>query len=183
MRKPLTLLLLATAALALSACGNKPQIRTEGLTEGTYLNVGPLTYQVQISRQLNPNDLEDSTYLQGIPPAQRRLGPHETWFGIFVQVVNETSNPHPTASNFSIVDTQEHVFAPIPQSIANPFSYHPRVLQGGDIIPPTNSVAGEGVIQGSLILFKLDLPTLDNRPLEFVVTDALNNSGRVSLDV
>jgi hypothetical protein len=183
MRKPLALLLLVLAAVALSACGNKPETRTEGETEGTYLNVGPLTYQVQISRQLNPSDLEDRTYLQGIPPLQRRLGPHQTWFGVFVQVFNETDNAHPTASNFAIEDTQDEVFTPVPQSPANAFTYHSRLLPGGDIIPHSNSVAGEGVIQGSLILFKLNLTTLDNRPLEFVVTDPLDNSGRVKLDV
>ena len=183
MRKPLALLLLATAVVALSACGNKPQIRTEGETEGTYLNVGPLTYQVQISRQLNPNDLEDRTYLEGIPPLQRRLGPHQTWFGVFVQVVNETKNAHPTASTFSIEDTQDNVYAPIPQSPSNPFAYQPLLLPAGDIIPALNSIAGEGVIQGKLILFKVDLPTLDNRPIEFSVTDSLDNSGRVKLDV
>src|SRR3954453_2719234 len=183
MRKPLAVLLVAAAVVALSACGNKPEIRTEGETEGTYLNVGPLTYQVQISRQLNPNDLEDRTYLEGIPPLQRRLGEHQTWFGAFVQVVNETDNPHPASSTFRIEDTQDRSYAPVPQSIDNPFSYHARLLQAGDIIPPTNSVAGEGVLQGSLILFKLDLTTLDNRPLEFSVVDALNNSGKVKLDV
>jgi len=51
------------------------------------------------------------------------------------------------------------------------------------LIPTVNSVASEGVIQGSLVLFKLPLSALDNRPLEFVVTDQLQNKGRVSLDV
>src|SRR3954451_19216747 len=117
-RRLAVLLLVATAAVVVSACGNKPEIRTEGETEGTYLNVGPLVYQVQISRQLNPGDLEDRTYLEGIPPLQRRLGPHQTWFGVFVRVTNETDNAHPTASTFSIEDTQDHVYSPIRQSAA-----------------------------------------------------------------
>ena len=33
------------------------------------------------------------------------------------------------------------------------------------------------------VLFKLPVSALDNRPLEFVVTDQLQNKGRVSLDV
>ena len=44
-------------------------------------------------------------------------------------------------------------------------------------------MASEGVIQGSLVLFKLPVAALDNRPLELAVTDQLQNKGRVSLDV
>jgi hypothetical protein len=183
LRKTTAAALILVGALALSACGNKPETRTEGETEGTYLNVGPLTYQVQISRQLNPSDLEDATYLQGIPPALRRLRPHQTWFGVFIQVVNEGSRAQLPASNFEIEDTEDKVYRPIPQSPQNPFTYHAQLLPPKDVIPHINSVAGEGVIQGSLVLFKLDLTTLDNRPLEFVVADPIGGRGRVKLDV
>jgi hypothetical protein len=175
--------LVLAAALALAACGNKPETRTEGATEGIYLNVGPLVYQVQISRQLNPRDIEDSTYLQGLRPAQQVLTNRQTWFGVFIRVANETNRPHPSAGRFAIVDTQDDVYSPVPQAPANHFTYQPRVLAGGQVLPQPNSVAGEGVIQGSLLLFKLPLTTLDNRPLDFIVTDPLGNRGRVRLDV
>src|SRR3954452_20111439 len=125
-RRLAVLLLVATAAVVVSACGNKPEIRTEGETEGTYLNVGPLVYQVQISRQLNPGDLEDRTYLEGIPPLQRQLRRGQTWFGVFIQVINETSKAHPSASQFAIEDTTDHVALPVRQSPSNPFTYQPR---------------------------------------------------------
>ena len=56
-----------------------------------YLNVGPLIYQVQLSRELNPYNIEDSAYLQGLTPAQRQLEPGQEWFAVFMQVYNNTS--------------------------------------------------------------------------------------------
>ena len=180
----LTASLLALAAvLALTACGNKPKLQTEGDTEGTYLNVGPLTYQVQISRQLNPRDTEDQTYLQDIVPSQAKLDTGQTWFGVFVLTLNESDQNQLSASNFAIEDTQDHIYRPIPQSPRNPFTYHAGIVPAGASIPKLDSVASEGVIGGSLLLFKLPLTTLDNRPLEFTVTDRLHHSGRVKLDV
>jgi len=180
----LTATLFALAAvLALAACGNKPELQTEGDTEGTYLNVGPLTYQVQISRQLNPRDTEDQTYLQDIVPSQARLDTGQTWFGVFLLTLNESDQNQFAASNFAIEDTQDHIYRPIPQSPRNPFTYHPRIIPAGARMPKVDSVASEGVIGGSLLLFKLPTTTLDNRPLEFVVTDQRHHMGRVKLDV
>jgi hypothetical protein len=176
-------LLALAAVLALAACGNKPKITTKGETEGSYLNVGPLAYQVQISRQLDPSDTEDMTYLQGIPPALSRLRTGETWFGVFILALNETDHNQFAASNFVITDTQDHVYRPIPQSPRNPFTYHARIIPAGGRIPKLDSVASEGVIGGSLVLFKLPVTTLDNRPLELTITDQLKHAGRVKLDV
>jgi hypothetical protein len=176
-------LLVLVAAVALAACGNKPKIRTTGETEGTYLNIGPLVYQVQLSRQLNPRDIEDRTYLEGIAPAQSVLDRQHTWFGIFIRVSNETDKSHPADGSFEIVDTQDDVYRPTPQAPSNPFTFQRQTLPGGQIIPNTNSVAGEGVIQGSLVLFKMPVAALDNRPLEFIVRDGFNHAGRVKLDV
>ena len=47
------------AALALAGCGDKLETRTVGETEGLYIDVGDLKYQVQISRIINPYDVED----------------------------------------------------------------------------------------------------------------------------
>ena len=182
--RKLALALVAVAAvLVLAACGNKPRISTVGDTEGTYLNVGPLTYQVQISRQLNPNDIEDRTYLQGVAPFQAKLATGQTWFGIFIRVANETKKAHPAANDFTIVDTQDDRYFPVKQSPLNHFTYQGGIVPPSGLLPPVNSVASEGVIQGSLVLFKLPLSALDNRPLEFIVTDQLQNKGVVSLDV
>jgi hypothetical protein len=179
---PVVLLALA-AVVALAACGNKPKITTVGETEGSYLNVGPLTYQVQISRQLNPMDTEDRAYLQGLPPAEKTLGKNETFFGVFMRVANETDQAHVATTNFAIEDTQDDIYRPLRQSPFNPFAYKGGVIAANDLLPKPDAVAGEGVIQGSLVLFKLPLSALDNRPLELHITDRLDHSGSVKLDV
>src|SRR5213080_3559548 len=92
--RKLSPVLLACCALALGACGESHTKVTTGTYAGEsganapYLNLGPLVYQVQLSRQLNPTDSEDAGYLEGVPYAEGRLLPGEEWFGVFVQVYN-----------------------------------------------------------------------------------------------
>ena len=88
------------------------------------------------------------------------------------------------ADEFEIVDTQEHTFTPI-ELEDNPFAYEAQDLAPKTVVPSPNSPAGEGVIQGSLILFKLTTEALANRPLEFKIqSPALpDDVGIVDLDV
>ena len=67
----------------------------------------------------------------------------------------------------------------------NPFAYQPATLAPKGIIPAPDSIAGEGVIQGSLLLFKVDIADLQNRPLEFRISnsDRPDEVGVVDLDV
>ena len=63
--------------LALSACGDSHTRVTTGTYAGEsganapYLNVGPLIYEVQLSRELNPYNNEDAAYLEGLDASQR----------------------------------------------------------------------------------------------------------------
>jgi len=65
---PLAVLALV-AVFALSACGDSHTRVTTGTYAGEsgknapYLNVGPLVYEVQLSRELNPANIEDAAYL------------------------------------------------------------------------------------------------------------------------
>jgi hypothetical protein len=177
------LMLLALTAV-LAGCGNKSDTRTVAQTEGIYLDVGELKYQVQMSRILNPNDVEDVAYLAGLP-ASSQLPGNEAWFGVWIRVENTNSDKAlPTASQFTITDTQGNEFKPVPLQ-KNPFAYAPSTLGPNSVSPNQNSVAGEGVQQGSLILFKLTTESIANRPLEFKITNPANptNTGRVDLDV
>ena len=79
------LLPVALAALALGACGNKEDHVLHAATEGIYLDVGGLKYQVQISRVLNANDREDRDYLVDLP-ADQQLGSNDNWFAVFMRV-------------------------------------------------------------------------------------------------
>ena len=178
------LLLLALVVVALGGCGDKLEVRTVGETEGTYIDVGELKYQVQLSRIINPNDEEDRTYLEGLPEGTVQPKPDEAWFGVWMRVQNTTSKKTLSAAeDFEIVDTQEHSFTPI--AVQNPFAYAAQDLRPKTVVPSPNSAAGEGVIQGSLILFKLTTEAIANRPLEFKIQSPAvpEDVGIVDLDV
>ena len=184
--RPLLLLALAASALVLAGCGNKVEVRTVAETEGIYIDVGELKYQVQLSRILNPNDVEDKAYLQGLPAGTEPLGGDEAWFGVWIRVENTTDElTLMSADEFEIVDTQEHTFKPIPLADTNPFVYVPQELKPQTVVPSSDSPAGQGPIQGSLILFRVTTEALANRPLEFkIFSPALpDDVGIVDLDV
>jgi hypothetical protein len=187
LRPARVLLLLALAgicAFALAGCANKIETRTQGETEGIYIDVGDLKYQVQLSRIINPNDEEDRAYLAGLPAGTAEPDSDEAWFGVWMRVQNVRSKEtFPAAEEFEISDTQEHTFTPVPLE-NNPFAYEAQDLKPRTIVPGPNSPAGEGVIQGSLILFKLTTEALANRPLEFKIqSPSSSDVGIVDLDI
>lgn len=187
--RPFRVLLLlalgAASVLALAGCANKSEPVTSAKTEGIYLDVGELKYQVQMSRIINPSDEEDRTYLAGLPAGTAPPKGDEAWFGVWMRVQNTTSKKTlAAAKDFEITDTQNHTFTPVPLS-NNPFAYEQQNLPPQTIIPTPNSAAGEGVQQGSLILFKVTTEALANRPLELKIqSPALpDDVGIVDLDV
>src|SRR5919202_5730717 len=142
--------LLAAGALAGTGCADKADIRTIGDTEGLYIDVGPLVYQVQISRYMNQADTEDKSYFLGLPASQK-LARDETWFGVFLRVQNYTSRPQTPATDMRIVDTQNNQYRPFTlDTRANPFAYNPQSLVGGGVLPDPDSAAAQGPIGGSL---------------------------------
>ncbi|HEV3093958.1 MAG TPA: hypothetical protein VGY30_05525 [Solirubrobacteraceae bacterium] len=191
-RKPALLALLALAALGLGACSDDSHTRvTTGTYAGEsgqnapYLNVGPLIYEVQLSRELNPADTEDAAYLKGLTPAQGKLARGEEWFAVFLQVYNESSAPHPAATQLTISDTQENVYAPAIPGATNEFAYRAGLLQPKARIPALNTVAANGPTQGALLLYKIKIVSLDNRPLELKIVDPLDprQTAQAELDV
>jgi hypothetical protein len=177
-------LALCAMALVAAGCGSsRSDIRTLGDSEGIYVDVGPLTYQVQISRYLNPADVEDSAYLKGVPPTERALTGNQVWFGVFMRVQNYTERTHVTASNFAISDTQHNVYRPVfIDTSRNVFAYHPRALGGSAILPDPGSLAAQGPIGGSLLLYKLNVDSIQNRPLEMTISQA-GKKAVIDLDV
>jgi hypothetical protein len=164
--------LVALAALAATGCGNKTETAIVGETEGIYVTVDELTYQVQISRILNPASTEDQGYLVGLPEGEEPKA-EEVWFGVFMRVENETDKELPAAEDFMIVDTQETEFEPVElDEEVNAFGYEPRTIPPGELLPAANSAASDNTIQGALVLFKLDVQSLYNRPLELVIESA-----------
>ncbi|HEY0344795.1 MAG TPA: hypothetical protein VGC59_09115 [Solirubrobacteraceae bacterium] len=189
LRRPLALLAALLASSGLAACGNHPdeQARVVHLAnEGLYLRLGELTYQVQISRQLNPDDIEDRYYLKGVPAAQRQLKPNEVWFGVFMRVENATGTALAPSGDIKIVDTQEAQYRPLTLDATNDFAYRPSdAIPPNDVLPVPDSPAYDSPIRGSLLLFKLTLTTLGNRPLELEIQGnrGAPQTGVIDLDV
>jgi hypothetical protein len=181
----LLMVLVLGAVLALAGCGNRQEVRTLGETEGIYIDVGGLKYQVQISRIINPRDIEDRHYLTGLPSGTLEPKPDEAWFGVWIRAQNTTSEESfDTAEDFEIVDTQENTFEPI-ELEGNVFAYQPARLGPNTVLPDAQSPAGQGPVQGSLLLFKVTTEALQNRPLEFKIQSPTNPEevGIVDLDV
>ncbi len=188
LRRTLAALAVLLASGGLAACGNHLdedarviQIENEGL----YLPLGELKYQVQGSRQLNPDDIQDKALLVGVPAAQSKLEPNEVWFGVFVQVENESDRPLNPSGDIEIIDTQEDVFKPLGLEQTNPTAYRSTdPIPGGQLMPLPDTPGFQTANQGAMLLFKLTLQALDNRPLELKIESSTSaQTGIIDLDV
>jgi hypothetical protein len=185
LRRSLTLLLVALVALALGACGNKHARTLHAATEGEYVDVGPLKYQVQISRLLNPTSTEDRAYLIDLPAGQE-LGATDEWFAVFMRVENGSDSPQPAADDYEIVDTEENHYRPIQFGPKNVFAYRAGMIASKQILPLPDSPAGQNSIQGALLLFRIPFKNLENRPLELRIPPPAGTGdevGTIALDV
>ncbi len=152
-------------ALGLGACGKELNPPTAE-NDGVYVTAGPITYQLQISRALNPYATEDSQYLKGLPRADTSLRPSQLWYGVFLWAKNQTKVPASTGNTFDIVDTEGNHYYPLPVNPSlNGYAWTPQTLTPGGIEPAPNTQASFGPTQGGLLLFKLDNSVYDNRPL------------------
>jgi hypothetical protein len=189
LRKPLLAILALLAVLALGACGNADTRVTTGTYAGEsgqnapYLNVGPLIYEVQLSRQLNPANIEDATYLRGLSPVERNLAPGQEWFAVFMQVYNHSSTSLPAATNLTISDTQNNIYVPIVPDATNEFAYRGGLVPAKSQLPLPETVAGSGATQGALLLYKIQVVSLDNRPLELKIVDPTNPTQTASAEL
>lgn len=167
-RRALLLVCCLALSLPLNACfgGNKLSQISSGDTEGVFLDLDQLKYQVQISRELNPYDNEDRYYLAGLSKADATLGPKQTWFGVFLRVENLHSRALPAASDFVMRDTQGNAYTPIQLPKANVFAYHAGIVPGHGLLPENDTPAyNNPSIRGLLVLFKIKEESFDNRPL------------------
>ena len=177
--------LAVVAALPLAGCFNKEDYTALGETEGIYVTVDQLKYQVQLSRILNPASSEDQGYLRGVAPGEEELDQDEVWFGIFMRVENDSDEPHTASEEFIIHDTQDAEFEPLElDGESNLFAYESQEVLAGDLMPELGSPASDSTIGGLLVLFKVRTGSLYNRPLELeIVSPSGGENGIVDLDV
>ncbi len=188
LRRPLAVLAALLVSGGLAACGkhhdeNAKIQHIEG--EGFYLSLGELKYQVQGSRQLNPDDIQDKALLAGVPAADQELEDDEVWFGVFMQVENESGEPLQPSGEIEIVDTQERKFEPLELEDENLFAYRAEdPIPPGEILPVRDTPGFDTPNQGALVLFKLPSTALDNRPLELEIeSNTTEQTGIIDLDV
>jgi hypothetical protein len=187
-RRYWTALCAVVLALGLAACGHKTPHPTvaDANNDGGYIDAGPVTYQLQISRELNQYSVEDSVYVKGLPAGLTpSLGPSQEWFAVFLWAKNQTDAAQTTSDNFEVVDTQGNTYRPIKLDPAlNPFAWTSQTLQPGEVQPGPNTVQADGPTQGGLLLFKVNDTVYSNRPLTLYVLSPDNKRlGSISLNL
>ena len=187
---------LLAVALAVTACGTTthkaPMPGTLSGHEvgsqennGEYIQAGPITYQLQISRELNQYSVQDAPYVLGLPKGYALPNPNEFWYGVFLWAKNQHHHPYKTSDNFKIVDTQGNVYYPVDLDPAlNPWAWESQLLHKGETEPDQDTVQSEGESQGGLLLFKLNQSAYSNRPLTLYILNPKGQKlGSISLDL
>lgn len=191
LRLPL-LLAVGMLAVGVSGCGlahreaRPANVSQDELSNGgePYFWTGPITYQVQISRQLNPFDTYDVQYLSGVQGAQD-LSAQQFWFGVFLWGKNQSGHAAETADKFEIVDSAGNVYMPTPLNPSvNPYAWTQQTLSPDEIEPVADSTASDSSPGGGLILFKLNQSVYSNRPLTLkIFAPGAKHASSVSLDL
>jgi hypothetical protein len=181
--------LLGALALAagLSACGHKEAHPTQAdaNNNGGYIDAGPVTYQVEISRELNPYSTEDAAYVKGLPGGTTPPSPAQLWYGVFVWAKNQTHHDQTTVKDFEITDTQGNTYYPLKlDPNVNTFAWTSQTLAPNEVEPGPDTVASRGPTQGGLLLFKLNTTVYSNRPLTlWLLGSAGKKLGSISLNL
>jgi hypothetical protein len=187
-RRPLTIVCALALALGVAACGSSstPGKVADANNNGAYVNAGPLTYQLQVSRTLNQYLTEDSQYVTGLPAGvSKSLPADEMWYGVFLWAKNQTNRPQTTTDRFEIADSQGTMYYPLHLNTAlNRFAWTSETLRPGWVQPSPETIAGSGPTQGGLLLFKVNTAVYSNRPLTLYILGSANQKlASISLDL
>lgn len=169
--------LLAAFAFALTACGSSEE-ETDAF-EGEPIELGNLKFNVQLTRLLNPDDVEDKEYLAGQPDPPAG----SSYLGVFLEVENEGDETVnlPSVEDMEIVDTTGAVFSPIDTDTVFGFPFGEPLLQG-EAIPIVDSAAASGPVNGAILIFLIDNSASENRPVELEIS-ADGEQGQIELDL
>jgi hypothetical protein len=174
-RRTCALACLLVSLVAFTGCKNTRE--NDAGREGRPEKIGHVEYNVFITRELNLKDVEDRGYYQG-PEAP----PGFALYGVFLQACNPqtgASGVHWTpSSNFQIEDAQGGRYRPLPMPASNMWAYKPVPLKNQNCIPQKGSLTASGPTSGALLIFRLPLQALENRPLDLRITAPPNASGQ-----
>ena len=173
----LTVLALAglLAALGLAACGQEEEL---DVPEGEPVHLGELSYNVQITRFLNPSSTEDAVYLEGLPEPP----PEKEYLAVFLKIDNEGEEATEIADELTVIDTRENHYDVI--EAESDFALQLGVtVEGEGSVPAPGSPAASGPIKGAAALFLVDDGVTENRPLELEIPGHDGETGKVELDI
>ena len=185
-RRIATLASAALLAAGVAACGQEAHPRVaDANNNGGYVDAGPVTYQLQISRVLNPFSNEDKQYIAGLPSGTSPAGADQSWYGVFLWAKNQTHQPQQTTDNFVVVDTEGNHYYPIKLNPAeNGFAWTSESLAPLQTEPKPGTTASFGPTQGGLLLFKISNSAYSNRPLTLEILGSGNQQlASISLDL
>ncbi|HEX2129130.1 MAG TPA: hypothetical protein VHF58_07925 [Solirubrobacterales bacterium] len=167
--------LVLVVSLAIAACGEE---ETHEVVEGEPLELGELSYNVQLTRFLNPDDPEDSEYLVGQPEPE----PRTDYLGVFMVIENhDDEEAHESASEFTVHDTEDNRYEPLETDTPYALEIGATVPAEGQL-PLLDTTAQTGPVQGSLLIFRVDEIVSENRPLKLLIKGE-ESSGEVILDL
>lgn len=190
-RRLLVALSALVLAIGVSACGHKTAHPTSepdvdgSSSSGFYVDAGPITYQVQISRELNPYDIEDRTYIRGVSASEATVSPAQEWFAVFLWAKNQSKRAATTAGRFTITDTQGNTYYPVAlNSAENDLAWAPTLLRPQQTQPLADSPASTDLTQGAELLFKINDSAYSNRPLLLnIYAQGQAKPSQISLDL
>jgi hypothetical protein len=165
------------AGVVLSGCDTAPE-NADQVIEGQGIKLDDLLFNVQITRELNPFDTEDKAYLVG----QKPLTPDQYYLGVFMRIDNEGDASAQVPTDMSVVDTVGDTFRPLPSDSLFALKLG-DTIHGGDQLPEGESVAANGPIEGSMVLFRITGAAFEDRPLTLHITTSTGSTGEVELDI
>jgi hypothetical protein len=176
----------ALAVLGLAACGSaRHPYDATAENNGFYVTGGQIEYQLQVSRSLNPYEIEDHQYLTGLPAGTTRPKSDEFWYGVFLWAQNKSKTEQTTTDSFDIVDTQGNKYYPVPLNpTVNQYAWKSQRLAPLETQPGADDTAIGGPTGGAIVLFKLPTSVYANRPLTLEVnTPGRSTPSTISLDL
>ena len=175
-----TLALLALAGLVLAALADRLRFRGRDRrsAEGEPIEIAGLSYNIQITRFLNPDDTEDAEYLVGQPPAKPGTSLPRRLHGRSPTTATSRGPRRPTSpsSTRSTTSTTPSRARARTRSRSAP-RWRPRANCRPRLRPPQT-----GPNQGSLLIFPVSDDVSDNRPLRLEI-QTYDGSGEVILDI
>jgi hypothetical protein len=166
---------LTALAMTLVACGSE---EATDVVEGEPAELGELAYNIQITRFLNPDDVEDAEYLLGQPDPEAG----RSYLGVFLTITNESKDEaQQSAHGYTVVDTVGNEFEPAESESPYALEIGTEVAEESQL-PVPDSTAATGPNKGAMLLFLVDDTVSENRPLELEI-DSPDGSSVVELDI